>query len=75
MSFYNRQEEIDKALKLKIDEEFTFNMICEQGALIKRVGDNAFELYETNDMRDMYHDTYTKENLLEAVDLAYDKWT
>lgn len=75
MSFQNRKEEYDKAMALEIGQEFDFNMFQELGASIKRVSENEFELSEVKYSGDMYHDTYTKENLMDAINLAYDEWT
>lgn len=75
MSFENRQEDVLNCLELDIGQEYNFNFHQEQGAMIKRVGEDEFELYEAKWSGDFYEGTYTKKTLMKALDIAYEEWT
>lgn len=74
MSFQNRDEDFQRALKLNIGESFEFHMFQEMGAMIKKVGDDFFELYDVKWDRDLLDSTYTSETLMGAINMVYETW-
>lgn len=74
MSMINPSEDFQKAMNLVVGDSFKFNMRKDNGAMIKKVCDDSYEVYKIQSGQHTFQSKHNANTLIEAIHHAYTYW-